>query len=72
MWLYLILFFIPVIAYLFNKRGNTRDVGFLCAYMTLLTFFVGISDMLGGYDRYIYGEIFDSVADGVSLSLIHI
>lgn len=29
----------------------------------LLSLFVGISDMLGGYDRYIYGELFDSTAD---------
>ena len=63
MWLYLILFFIPVIAYLFNKRGNTRDVVFLCSYMTLLAFFVGMSDMFGGYDRYIYGNVFDSIAN---------
>jgi putative capsular polysaccharide biosynthesis protein len=28
-----------------------------------LALFVGISDMLGGYDRYIYGELFDEVAD---------
>lgn len=66
MWLYLILFFIPVIAYFFNKRGNIKDVRFLCSYMILLAFFVGISDMLGGYDRYIYGEVFDSAADSMS------
>jgi hypothetical protein len=63
MWLYLILFFIPVIAYFFNKRGNTKDVRFLCSYMILLAFFVGMSDMFGGYDRYIYGEVFDSIAN---------
>jgi len=28
-----------------------------------LALFVGFSDMLGGYDRYIYGELFDEVAD---------
>lgn len=28
-----------------------------------LGIFIGLSDMLGGYDRYIYGEIFDRMAD---------
>jgi putative membrane protein len=31
--------------------------------MCLLALFVGFSDMFGGYDRYIYGEIFDNIAD---------
>jgi hypothetical protein len=31
--------------------------------MAGLALFVGFSDMLGGYDRYIYGELFDEVAD---------
>ena len=31
--------------------------------MLSLALFVGMSDMLGGYDRYIYGELFDNIAD---------
>jgi hypothetical protein len=31
--------------------------------MALLALFVGFGDMLGGYDRYIYGELFDEVAE---------
>jgi len=34
--------------------------------LSFLAFIVGISDMLGGYDRYIYGELFDDTADMVS------
>lgn len=34
--------------------------------MFSLAWFVGLSDMLGGFDRYIYGELFDSMANGVS------
>ena len=30
--------------------------------MVLLALFVGLADMLGGYDRYIYGVLFDSLA----------
>lgn len=32
-------------------------------FMIALGAFVGLGDMLGGYDRYIYGEVFDSMAD---------
>ncbi|MDE6273182.1 MAG: EpsG family protein [Muribaculaceae bacterium] len=28
--------------------------------------FVGLSDMFGGYDRYIYGEVFDRLADAIT------
>ena len=31
--------------------------------MFFLALFVGLSDMFGGYDRYIYAEVFDSIAD---------
>ncbi|MCM1518466.1 MAG: EpsG family protein [Pseudoflavonifractor sp.] len=37
---------------------------FFILFMSL-GLFVGISDMLGGYDRYIYGELFDSAADNI-------
>lgn len=33
--------------------------------MIFLAIFVGISDMLGGYDRYIYADIFDECADKI-------
>lgn len=42
---------------------NAKNVKFLAIIMTFLAIFVGISDMLGGYDRYIYGELFDDMAD---------
>ena len=32
-------------------------------YMIALGLFVGFGDMLGGYDRYIYANLFDSMAD---------
>ena len=31
--------------------------------MAFLALFVGLSDMFGGYDRYIYGECFDRLVD---------
>lgn len=71
MLLYLLIFFIPVIAYFYKKksiRGNKgleQSVWFLAVFILFLCVFVGISDMLGGYDRYIYGELFDETADNI-------
>ncbi len=65
MWLYLIIFFVPVIAYVGGKPDN-RNRLFLISYMTALALFVGLSDMFGGYDRYIYGDVFDNIANGIT------
>lgn len=68
MLLYLFIFIIPVIAYLSGGAVN-RNRTFLICYVGALALFVGLSDMFGGYDRYIYGAIFDSIANGVSSGL---
>ena len=68
MWLYLIVFFIPTIwYYTFPTSSRQNNALFLSVYMCRLALFVGFSDMCGGYDRYIYGEIFDSIADVTTL-----
>lgn len=61
MWPYLLIFIIPLAFYFFS--GNKKNAESLFAYLLILSLFVGFSDMLGGYDRYIYGEVFDSIAD---------
>lgn len=66
MWLYLIIFAIPFIAYIQGKEVN-RNKTFLICYTAFLALFVGMSDMFGGYDRYIYGEIFDNIADAITV-----
>lgn len=43
-----------------------QQMQMLTVSMVFLAVFVGISDMLGGYDRYIYSELFDDVADLIS------
>lgn len=64
MWLYLLIFFIPVALYLATQRTeDNRSVVQLAVYLAGLAIFVGLGDMLGGYDRYIYGEVFDDIAD---------
>jgi hypothetical protein len=63
MILYLSIFFIITLLY-FNtiNHGGLKTRG-LIIVMALLALFVGFGDMLGGYDRYIYGELFDDVAE---------
>ena len=62
MWLYLLIFSIPVLFYYLRLKSQSQLV-FLASYLLFLALFVGMSDMFGGYDRYIYGEVFDSIAD---------
>lgn len=65
MWLYLILFVISVVLYFYSIQSDKAFTKFIFAYMLSLGIFVGFSDMLGGYDRYIYGELFDDLADKI-------
>lgn len=66
MWLYLILLLIPIITYVFFNEQLGHSVAFLGSYMLILALFVGLGDMLGGYDRYVYGQIFDNIADNMA------
>ncbi len=59
MWLYLLIFLIAVIIYLATRDGGEKNVVPLAIYLVGLGLFVACADMLGGYDRYIYGEVFD-------------
>lgn len=62
MYIYVIIFLLVVISY-FNTlpKGGLSKRSFW-VFMAGLCLFVGLSDMLGGYDRYIYGELFDELA----------
>jgi hypothetical protein len=63
MLLYLFLFFIPVFYFLFTGGKGDKNTHFLGYYLFGLGLFVGLGDMMGGYDRYIYAEYFDVLAD---------
>lgn len=43
-----------------RQRGH---LGKLTLWVLSIALICGLGDMLGGYDRYIYGEIFDATAD---------
>lgn len=63
MWIYILLLLIPVFAFFSLGRKGAKSVSFLTVYLSILAIFVGLGDMLGGYDRYIYSHYFDSLAD---------
>lgn len=69
MLLYYLIFIIAVATYYSSAGAGIRTSKqrfALIAMLFFLAIIVGISDMLGGYDRYIYGELFDDTADMVS------
>lgn len=65
MGIYFLIFAIGLLYFLFvgGSAKMSKDGRFLAFYFTYLTLFVGLGDMIGGYDRYIYGESFDYIAD---------
>ena len=64
MIIYLGWFFASVILCLTTLKASRRTQVLLMAlFMMALGVFVGLGDMLGGYDRYIYGQVFDTIAD---------
>ena len=68
MFLYLLIFHIPLLAYIKGDAIN-RNKPFLVPYMAMFAIFVGISDMLGGSDRYVYGQIFDILANDITYNV---
>lgn len=61
---YIVIFVITAILALLQIGNRNKVSPYLFgAYMLALGTFVGISDMLGGYDRYIYCEVFTANAD---------
>lgn len=63
MFLYVSIF--ALLTYLYFETINSNGISDkqFGMILFLLATFVGISDMLGGYDRYIYCELFDRNAD---------
>lgn len=62
MIIYILIFISAVFLYLRTNEDNEQSRLILGIYLGGLALFVGCADMLGGYDRYIYGEVFDVTA----------
>ena len=62
--LYILLYIIiSFICLGFDSQREYLKNGVIIFLLALLALFVGFADMLGGYDRYIYCELFDRNAD---------
>lgn len=65
MYLYILIFIFVLSVYSFTlKKGGISNKQ-LAWLLGGLAVFVGIADMLGGFDRYVYGMLFDNLADGI-------
>ncbi|ATV31110.1 EpsG family protein [Prevotella intermedia] len=69
MIIYIILFLIPVILYFYYKDNKQASCKPFLFFFISLAVFVGLGDMLGGYDRYIYGDLFDNLADQLKIGI---
>jgi putative membrane protein len=65
MLVYILIFSAALIWFFSSKEKSSKNTRGLFFFLFFLALFVGISDMLGGYDRYIYGEIFDLLSDDI-------
>lgn len=62
MFVYILIFIVAVAIYAFSNEKNEQSKLVLVIYLGGLALFVGCADMLGGYDRYIYCEVFDTMS----------
>lgn len=65
MGIYFLVFVVGLLYFLIagGSKRLSKDSKLLAVFFMYLAFFVGLGDMIGGYDRYIYGEAFDYIAD---------
>ena len=60
---YYLIFVVSLIYYFIQSRQRVLSPTLFFSFMLIIALFIGLGDMIGGYDRYIYGEVFDSIAD---------
>lgn len=61
--LYYLVFLIAILYLAVVRKHLVNSKFFLALFLLYVAVFVGLGDMIGGYDRYIYGEVFDTIAD---------
>ena len=55
MYIYFVILAFAMAGALFLPQKTSKSTIYLACWMIALALFVGCSDMLGGYDMYIYG-----------------
>ena len=64
MFLYFLILIVAFVYYvLAHKTNKSNSPLLLGVFFLYCALFIGLGDMIGGYDRYIYGEMFDTIAD---------
>ena len=65
MLIYILVFIVAFIYYILSRKNSflRKSSVVLSFFFLYVALFVGLGDMIGGYDRYIYGEVFDTIAD---------
>lgn len=66
MLIYLLIFIFILYLALFRASKAMRHDKLLLIWAICAALVCGLRDMLGGYDSYIYGEVFDVVADDIT------
>lgn len=63
MIIYFLVFAIALIYHYVAGEKYRSSARWFVLFMLGLAVFIGLGDMIGGYDRYIYGDMFDTIAD---------
>ena len=64
MLIYLLVFVVALVYFITTWRTQWASSKMLfVVIMAYMAIFIGLGDMIGGYDRYIYGEMFDVIAN---------
>lgn len=63
MYSYYLVFLVALVYNFIGDKKKVSNPNLLIVFLSYLALFVGLGDMIGGYDRYIYGEAFDTIAD---------
>lgn len=67
---YIILFVITAVLAWTNSDNKKISKSIFFSFCLSLSLFVGLADMLGGYDRYIYSEVFQSMHENVGKGIL--
>lgn len=65
MFIYLLIFVIALLYLWLDSSFKKSSNLYLFLFFMYLAVFIGLGDMIGGYDRYVYGEVFDTISDTI-------
>ena len=69
MLVYLFIYIYILYLSIFRNVEKYNHNNYLVLWTVVVALVCGLRDMLGGYDSYIYGEVFDNTSDGIDRGL---